>query len=283
MASDIINFLEVEDANLNVSFLTVHCEKIPSQVHEKEAMNDVYVMLHKSQEDYDILMAAVNNSDELVETQGRMMEAMREDMNENFHMLAKMIKDNLPDKTATVTVSTIVDSNHIGPVENTHEGSNPRMTEGTVSTEINTETTIVGSDPTGPVDRIENESITWEEVKNEDACSELEEGEIRDEDDGVDGVGSKKELVYRSALYLKQMRKVSDQEQQQQQLQLQQQKQKEEQQQHLQQQQELHQRQQLQQQQQQMLDMPYEEMMSRSRPHMPVSRFLRTPFVPYRE
>ena len=264
MASDIINFLEVEDANLNVCFLTVNCEKIPSSVHEKEAMSSVYVMLHKTQEDYDILMAAVNNNDDIVEEQGRRMDAMREDMNKNFLMLANMIKGNLPDKSATVTVSPIV--------ENAQEGSNARLLEGTINPEITSEPTLIDSAPSGPVDCHVNVS-TSKEVNTEDACSELEEGEIIEDEDGVDSAWFKNDLVYRSALYIKQVRNWSDlgsdQELQQQQSQPQQQQRNEEQQQILQQQQKLQQRKRQQQQQRQMKNMPYEEMMSRSRPHMP--------------
>ena len=52
LASDIVNFLEVEDANLDITFLTINCEVIPSKVHEREAMQDVYVLLQKSEEGY---------------------------------------------------------------------------------------------------------------------------------------------------------------------------------------------------------------------------------------
>ena len=51
LASDIVT-LEVEDANLGITFLTLNCEVIPSKVHEREAMQDVYVLLQKSEEDY---------------------------------------------------------------------------------------------------------------------------------------------------------------------------------------------------------------------------------------
>ena len=59
MATDIINFLEVEDKNLNIGFLTEECEKIPSPIDEKEAMSDVYVLLHSCQEEYNTLMASM--------------------------------------------------------------------------------------------------------------------------------------------------------------------------------------------------------------------------------
>ena len=47
-AHDIINFLNIEDANLNITFLTLKCEKIPSKVTESQAMKDIYVLMHAS-------------------------------------------------------------------------------------------------------------------------------------------------------------------------------------------------------------------------------------------
>ena len=150
------------------------------------------------------------------------------------------------------------------------------MLEGTLNPEITSEPTVIDSAPSGPVDCPVNVSTT-REVNTEDACSELEDGEIIDDEDGVDSTCCKNNLVYRSALYIKQIRNWSDlgsdQELQQQQSQPQQQHRNEEQQQILQQQPKPLQRkrqQQQQQQQQLMENMPYEEMMSRSRPHMPV-------------
>ena len=96
MAKDIINFLEVEDKNLNISFITVECEKIPSPVHEKEAVSDVYVLLHRNQEDHNTLMASLYDRDELITTQGQMLVSLREELNKNFKMLADMIKDKMP-------------------------------------------------------------------------------------------------------------------------------------------------------------------------------------------
>ena len=50
-AIDIIKFLEVEDANLGIIFLTLKCEVIPSKVLESAAMKDIYVLMHQSDED----------------------------------------------------------------------------------------------------------------------------------------------------------------------------------------------------------------------------------------
>ena len=65
LAMDIINFFEVEDRHLNVIFLTHKCEDIPAKVHESEAMKDVYVLLHKTEEDYSVVIDDLreNNTD----------------------------------------------------------------------------------------------------------------------------------------------------------------------------------------------------------------------------
>ena len=49
LASDIVTFLEVEDANLGRTFLTLNIKVIPSKVHEREAMQGVYVFCKKKQ------------------------------------------------------------------------------------------------------------------------------------------------------------------------------------------------------------------------------------------
>ena len=80
LARDIINFFEVEDRNLDVTFLTLKCEVIPSKVHESEAMKDVYVLLHKSQEDYETVFHKLNDRDDTIISQGLTMEALKEEI-----------------------------------------------------------------------------------------------------------------------------------------------------------------------------------------------------------
>ena len=80
LAKDIINFFDVEDRKLNVRFLPLKCEKIPSKVHESAAMQDVYVLLHKSQEDYNTVIDGLMHRDDTIISQGRTMEALKEDV-----------------------------------------------------------------------------------------------------------------------------------------------------------------------------------------------------------
>ena len=284
MATDILNFFELEDKNLDISFLTEECEKIPSPVHEKEAMSDVYVLLHSCQEDYNTLTASMNDRDELITTQGKMLETLRKELNNNFQMLANIIKDKLPVKETKVTVSPHAGSDHISPVDCPENESDTREVEGTVNLEANSVSSNDEDEPTCSGDFPGVENNLREEVEgNVNNDSELEEGEIPPEDKILEAsVEARNEFLYRSELYLKQMRDCNDRNQQQQQLLIHQQKrqletqqhqqqqglqQQRQQQQRLQQQRQQQQSQQQQRQQQQQLgSMDFDEMMTRARP-----------------
>ena len=95
MASDIVNFLEVEDANLGITFLTINCEDIPSNVHESEAMQDVYVLLHKSEQDYAFVAERIDQKDAEIESQGKMIQALQKDMMKGFQDLTQLLKNSL--------------------------------------------------------------------------------------------------------------------------------------------------------------------------------------------
>ena len=95
MASDIVNFFEVEDANLGITFLTLNCEVIPSKVHEREAMQDVYVLLHKSEEDYAYVTERIEQRDATIESQGNMIQALQKDMLKGFQELTQLLKNNM--------------------------------------------------------------------------------------------------------------------------------------------------------------------------------------------
>ena len=73
IAQDIINFLHLEDLNLNIIFLTLKCEDIPSIIHESEAMQDVYPLLHKNEQDYDNVMELLNQKNYLVDNYANMV------------------------------------------------------------------------------------------------------------------------------------------------------------------------------------------------------------------
>ena len=100
IATDIINFFNAEDANLNIRFLTYECEKIPSPVHESEAMKDVYVLLHKSQADYNHVVERINVSDNRILTHEDMLESLRKEMKEGFKAVSDLIKDSMPVKVS---------------------------------------------------------------------------------------------------------------------------------------------------------------------------------------
>ena len=91
-AQDIINFFHVEDANLNVIFLTLKCEDIPSKVHESEAMKDVYVLLHKSEKDYMDVMHDLELKSLSIESYSQMVLELKNEMSKGFQALTAMIK-----------------------------------------------------------------------------------------------------------------------------------------------------------------------------------------------
>ena len=96
MATDIINFLEVEDAKLGITFVTLNCDDIPSKIHESEAMKDVYVLLHKSEQDYDFVKESLDQKDEEIKSQGCMIQALREDMMIALREISQMLKLRQP-------------------------------------------------------------------------------------------------------------------------------------------------------------------------------------------
>ena len=49
MITDILEFLQLEDPRLNVTFFTLHCEDIPSKVTEESAVRDVLILLEKNE------------------------------------------------------------------------------------------------------------------------------------------------------------------------------------------------------------------------------------------
>ena len=257
MATDIINFFHVEDKNLNISFLTEECEKIPSSIHEKEAMSDVYVLLHNCQEDYNTLTAAMYDRDDLITTQGKMLVSLREELNSNFQMIANMIKDKLPDKETNVTVSPNVGSDLTSPVDCPGNVIDTRELVSTVTMESNSNSPNDENNPTGSGDCPVVEKPREEVEGNENGDYELEDGEIPPGDDiPEDSVEARNGLLYRSEFYVNQMRNYNDRNQQQQLL-LQHQKR----------QLESRQRQQQQQQQrQQMESINCDEMLRRARP-----------------
>ena len=56
MITDILEFLQLEDPRLKVTFLTLHCEDIPSKVTEESAVRDVLILLEKNEYDYNRIL-----------------------------------------------------------------------------------------------------------------------------------------------------------------------------------------------------------------------------------
>ena len=93
IAQDIINFLHLEDLNLNIIFLTLKCEDIPSIVHESEALQDVYPLLHKNEQDYNNVMDLLNQKNDLVDNYANMVNDLREEMNKGFVAISHTLRD----------------------------------------------------------------------------------------------------------------------------------------------------------------------------------------------
>ena len=169
IATDIINFFNAEDVNLNIRFLTYECEKIPSPVHESEAMKDVYVLLHKSQADYNHVVERINVSDNRILTHEDMLESLRKEMKEGFKAVSDLIKDSMP-----VKVSRQAEDISVPLQENADpsEMSPPLVSEHITSVE---EDVNLNESP----DLVETKDAkeTEDHLGVED---ELEEGEIRD-------------------------------------------------------------------------------------------------------
>merc|ERR1712055_841829 len=111
-------------------------------------MSDVYVLLHSCQEDYNTLTASMKDRDELITTQDKMLETLRKELNNNFQMLANIIKDKLPVNKTKVTVSPNVGSDHTSPVDCPENDSDTRELVGTVNLEANSVSSNDEDEPT---------------------------------------------------------------------------------------------------------------------------------------
>ena len=151
LAKDIINFFEVEDRNLNVRFLTLKCEKIPSRVHESAAMEDVYVLLHKSQEDYNTVIDGLNDRDDTINT-------IREEMKKGFLALSNMLQRNAGSNDSTVLPMEQVDLHN-------------NMSSTTAENELNEAPNAVdnSSDDAVPQEAVEEQVIADETVLLEES------------------------------------------------------------------------------------------------------------------
>ena len=210
-ADDIINFLNVEDANLDIIFLTLKCEKIPSKVTESQAMKDIYVLMHESDSNYQRLLSDFNDKTEEIQNYTNLVTDLRGDMSRGFETIYKMLRD-LPalNNVATAVRGLNADDNNVNVGES--------ATGNDMATGVQSETTNIANLPThvddGPntasTDAAAAETIasnvsgtlviteaadpiTEEEDGNNAATvsnsteDELEPGEIPDED-GLDNI-----------------------------------------------------------------------------------------------
>ena len=189
LAKDIINFFDVEDRKLNVRFLTLKCEKIPSKVHESAAMQDVYVLLHKSQEDYNTVIDGLMHRDDTIISQGRTVEALKEDVKAVREEMKKgfLVLSNLLRKHASSSVSTVSPIDQVDLTNNITTSTN-------VENEINETSISVNSSSDDAVPQItlsteesevveDGEEVTvTHRVEMPGSGSELEEGECSDSD-----------------------------------------------------------------------------------------------------
>ena len=197
MAKDIINFFEVEDRNLNVRFLTLKCEKIPSRVHESVAMQEVYVLMHKSQEDYNEVIDRLADRDDTIIAQGLSMETLKEDlktvreeMKKGFIAVSNLLQRKAGGNEHAVSTEEQVDS----PTGNIYSVTAENERNETPNAVINSSDD--DAPPPAPVEEREiadetilvGESIVMEEAivshreEEPESRRELEEGELSDTD-----------------------------------------------------------------------------------------------------
>ena len=201
-ANDIINFFEAEDANLNIRFLTLECEKIPSPIHESEAMKDVYVLLHKSQADYNCVMEHNNVRDDRISAHEDMLETLRKEMKEGFKAVSDIIKDSMPSKVSRQTEELSVS-----------------LQNNAVNTELSPPV-VIGHIASVEEDVSINENRDLEENKNANETEEcqveedeLEEGELRESSN--DEIKSPNDAIVQQISQYRHMHQMNQQQQQQ--------------------------------------------------------------------
>ena len=94
IAEDIIHFFNVEDRNLNIVFLTLKVEEIPSNIHEKEAMKDIYVLLDKSQQDYSNAMELMSQKNEQVDNLSGMVSDLQHEVKQGFLVMFNILRNS---------------------------------------------------------------------------------------------------------------------------------------------------------------------------------------------
>ena len=90
-ARDIITFLTIEGANLNIKFLTENCENIPGCVHETEALRDVYTLLNKNQQEYLAIKDDLREKSFTLDIYSKMVLSFRDQVTNEFNVIKGLL------------------------------------------------------------------------------------------------------------------------------------------------------------------------------------------------
>ena len=91
LAKDIIEFLQVEDRNLDIVFLSLRCEDLPCKVSESAAMQDVYVLLHERENENMFTNDKLTQQSDLLELYAQKLNEMQSQMHEAFKSLSDKV------------------------------------------------------------------------------------------------------------------------------------------------------------------------------------------------
>ena len=100
---DILEFLQMEDCNLNVTFLTLCCEDIPSKVTEEESMKEVHILLEKNEYNYNKVMDSLEAKQQAFDNQARLLDTVRHEMSLGFKAITEMINNTQINQGNTAT------------------------------------------------------------------------------------------------------------------------------------------------------------------------------------
>ena len=87
LVTDILDFLQLEDSRLNVTFLTQQCEDLPSKVTEEMAMKEVLILLEKNEYDYNRILETYEEKEQLFNQQATLLTRVQEQMNTGFETI----------------------------------------------------------------------------------------------------------------------------------------------------------------------------------------------------
>ena len=130
LALDVIEFLQLEDGRLDVIFLTLHCEEIPSRVHERDCMKEVYLLLEKNEYEYTEVMENLYEKELAINAHTKMLEVIKKDMAKGFGVIADMLK-NMQTSNVNTDPSEALTADIISGSTYTSIGSVPELVQST--------------------------------------------------------------------------------------------------------------------------------------------------------